>query len=165
MRYALEHGAQIILHMDADFSHDPKYIPEILAQSQSCDLVIGSRYIRGGGTRNWSMDRKILSAGGNALVRFLLRLPVHDCTGGFRCWRRDLIEKAGVLDLRVEGYAFQFLSLDRCFRVSARIIEVPIIFVDRLHGKSKMSRRIIFEAARTLFGLWWRRLARPSASL
>jgi dolichol-phosphate mannosyltransferase len=163
MRYALKHDAQFVLHMDADFSHDPKYLPEILAQSRSCDLVIGSRYIRGGGTRNWGMGRKILSAGGNSMVRLLLRLPVRDCTSGFRCWRRELIEKAGVLNLSVEGYAFQFLALERCFRAGALIVEVPILFVDRRHGKSKMSRRIILEATRALSGLWWQRLTRPSA--
>jgi dolichol-phosphate mannosyltransferase len=157
MRYALRHGAQMVLQMDADFSHDPKYLPAVLAKSPDYDLVIGSRYVRGGGTRNWGIDRKILSGGANALVRLLLRLPVRDCTGGFRCWKRELIEKAGVLDFKVEGYAFLFMTLDRCCRADARIGEVPIIFVDRQFGKSKMSRRIIMEAARVLFRLWRQR--------
>jgi len=157
MRYALKHGAQTVLQMDADFSHDPKYLGSILAKSPDYDLVIGSRYVKGGGTRNWGIDRKILSGGANALVRLLLGLKVRDCTGGFRCWKRELIEKAGVLDFKVEGYAFLFITLDRCVRANARIGEVPIIFVDRQFGKSKMSRRIIMEAARVLFGLWRKR--------
>lgn len=160
MRYALRHGAQLVLQMDADFSHDPKYLPSLLQKSSDCDLVIGSRYVPGGGTRNWGIDRKILSGGANALARTLLRIPVRDCTGGFRCWKRELIERSGVLDFKIEGYAFLFVTLDRCSRLGARIGEVPIIFVDRQYGKSKMSRRIILEAVRVLFSLWWRRLWR-----
>ena len=154
MRYALAHGAQLVLQMDADFSHDPKYLPALLEKSQSYDLVIGSRYVRGGGTRNWGLERKFLSGGANALVRALLRLPARDCTAGFRCWRRELIEKSGVLALKVEGYAFLFMTLERCYRVGARIGEVPIIFVDRQYGKSKMSRRIVVEATRMLIKTW-----------
>jgi dolichol-phosphate mannosyltransferase len=160
MRYALRRGAKLILQMDADFSHDPKYIPEILRQSHDCDLVIGSRYIPGGGTENWGMDRKILSGGANSLVRFLLNLSTHDCTGGFRCWKRELIESSGLLDLDVQGYAFQFMILDLLKKRHAVICEVPIIFVDRQFGKSKLSRRIIFEAGEVLFTLWFQRLMR-----
>lgn len=158
MRLALAQGAQLVLQMDADFSHDPKAIPALLRQSAQCDLVIGSRYIPGGGTRNWGLDRKILSGGANALARAMLCLPVRDCTGGFRCWRRTLIEQAGILDIHVEGYAFLFVTLDRCHQLGARIGEVPIIFADREHGKSKMNRRVIREAIRVLVRLWWRRL-------
>jgi dolichol-phosphate mannosyltransferase len=158
MRFALERGAQFILQMDADFSHDPKYLPEILEKSNTCDLVIGSRYIPGGGTQNWGVDRKILSGGANLVARTLLNLPARDCTGGFRCWRRELIESSRVLDVRVEGYAFLFVTLDRVRNCRATIGEVPIIFVDRQFGKSKMSRRIIQEAVRVLFRLWWQRL-------
>ena len=158
MRFAVAQGAQLILQMDADFSHDPKAIPSLLRRSADCDLVTGSRYVPGGGTRNWGLDRKILSGGGNALARLMLRLPIHDCTGGFRCWRRTLIEQASILDIRVEGYAFLFMTLDRCHHLGARIGEVPIIFADREHGKSKMSRRIVLEAIRVLLRLWWRRL-------
>jgi dolichol-phosphate mannosyltransferase len=160
MRYALRRGAQLILQMDADFSHDPKYLPAVLRESHDCDLVIGSRYVPGGGTENWGLDRKILSGGANSLVRFLLNLPTHDCTGGFRCWKRELIESSGLLDLNVQGYAFQFMILELLKKQRAVICEVPIIFVDRQYGKSKLSRRIILEAGEVLFQLWWRRLTR-----
>jgi dolichol-phosphate mannosyltransferase len=155
MRLALKNGARLILQMDADFSHNPQRLPALIAKSESedYDLVIGSRYIPGGGTENWGMDRKILSGGANLLVRKLLRLQTRDCTGGFRCWKRELIEKADVLDLKIEGYAFLFIAMDRCARLDAKIGEVPIIFADRQHGKSKMSRRIILEAMRVLFRL------------
>lgn len=156
MRFALEHGATRVLQMDADFSHNPSRIPALLAASEkeNFDLVIGSRYVPGGGTENWGWDRKILSGGANLLVRKLLRLKVRDCTGGFRCWKRELIEQAGVLDLKIEGYAFLFITMDRCTRLKAKVGEVPIVFVDRQFGKSKMNRRIILEAMCVLFKLW-----------
>lgn len=162
MRLALKNGAQRILQMDADFSHNPERLPALIAKSENedYDLVIGSRYIPGGGTQNWGIDRKILSGGANLVVRTLLGLKTRDCTGGFRCWKRDLIERCGALDLRVEGYAFLFITMDRCVRHNAKIGEVPIIFVDRQYGKSKMSRRIIMEAVRVLFRLWLARAGR-----
>lgn len=160
MRLAMQHQAARIIQMDADFSHHPKYLPAILKKSERCDLVIGSRYTRGGGTQNWGLDRQILSAGANLLARTLLGLRVRDCTSGFRCWKSELIERAGVLDVRVEGYAFLFLVTDLCRRERARIGEVPIIFADRMAGKSKMSRGIIFEAIQVLGKLWLKRLMR-----
>ena len=162
MRFALKNGAARVLQMDADFSHNPNRIPAILEKSESEDLglVIGSRYVPGGGTENWGIDRKILSGGANFMVRKMLNLKVRDCTGGFRCWKRELIEKAGVLDLKIEGYAFLFITMDRCTRLGAKVGEVPIIFVDRQFGKSKMSRRIIFEAMRVLLKLWLARLSK-----
>lgn len=159
MRFAIEQGAQLILQMDADFSHHPKDLPALLERSRDCDLVIGSRYVRGGGTRNWGLERKILSASANALARTLLGLPARDCTGGFRVWKRALIEASGVLDIRVEGYAFLFVSLDLCRRCGAKVGEVPIVFVDREHGQSKMSRKIIREAIKVLWTLWWQRVS------
>ncbi len=158
MRLAMKLGAPLILQMDADFSHDPKYLPAILAKSRDFDLVVGSRYVPGGGTQNWGWDRKILSATANGLARTMLKLPVRDCTGGFRCWKRELIERAGVLNVRVEGYAFLFITMDKVRSVGGRVGEVPIIFVDREFGKSKMSRRIILEAVRVLVRLWLARL-------
>ncbi len=157
MRLALNEGARLILQMDADFSHDPKYLPELLKMQAEgdCDLVIGSRYVPGGGTKNWGIDRKIMSAGANSLARALLDLSANDCTAGFRCWKRTLIEKSGVLDVQVQGYAFLFMTLYRCTRLGAKIGEVPIVFVDRQFGKSKMSRRIAVEAVRVLWKLWW----------
>ncbi len=162
MRLALENGAVWILQMDADFSHDPKYLPEILSKMarDNCDLVIGSRYVPGGGTRNWGIDRKIMSAGANNLARALLELPAHDCTAGFRCWKRELIEKSGVLDVQVQGYAFLFMTLYRCAQLGAKVGEVPIIFVDRQYGQSKMNRRIAVEGVRVLWKLWWQHLHR-----
>jgi len=162
MRLALSQGATRIVQMDADLSHDPAYLPAILQKSQECDLVLGSRYIRGGGTRNWGWDRKVLSGGANALVRLLLRLLVRDCTGGYRCWKREWIEKCDLLNLHVEGYAFLFIALERCYHAGAVIGEVPIIFNDRQYGKSKMSRKIILEAMRVLFGLWWQRIGKTN---
>lgn len=157
MRWAIARGANLIIQMDADFSHDPKHLPELIAKSDNCDLVIGSRYVRGGGTRNWGWERKVLSSAANALARTLLRLPIRDATGGYRCWHRELIERAKILEIDVQGYAFLFVSADLCRRAGARFGEVPIIFVDRQFGKSKMSRRIIIEAVRVLFGLALRR--------
>lgn len=157
MRLALENGATRVVQMDADLSHNPEHLPAILKKSETCDLVLGSRYIPGGGTRNWGWDRKVLSGTANGLVRLLLGVKARDCTGGFRCWRREWIEKCGILDLKVEGYAFLFIALDRAYRAGAVIGEVPIIFNDREFGKSKMSRKIIFEAMKVLFTLWWRR--------
>lgn len=158
MRYALKHDARLILQMDADFSHDPKYLPQILELSKTRDLVIGSRYVPGGGTENWGLDRKFLSGGANLMARLLLGLPVRDSTAGYRCWHRELLEKAGVLDLQLQGYAFQFVAIDRCRRVGATFGEVPIIFVDRQYGKSKMSRSIVIEAMRVLLTLGFKRL-------
>ncbi len=160
MRFALDHGAARIVTMDADFSHDPKYLPALLKKSEKYDLVIGSRYVRGGGTRNWGWDRKILSGGANWLARTLLSLPARDCTAGFRCWKRELIERAAILDVHVEGYAFLFLTMDNCRRARATVGEVPIIFVDRRFGHSKMSRHIVIEAVKVLWRLWKRRLSR-----
>jgi dolichol-phosphate mannosyltransferase len=158
MRFALQRDASLILQMDADFSHDPKYLPALLSKSASCDLVIGSRYVPGGGTKNWGIDRKVMSGGANALARTLLRLPVRDATSGFRCWKRELIERAGILDVNLQGYAFLFVTADRCRRAGASFGEVPIIFVDRQFGKSKMSRSIIIEAVRVLLTLWLYRM-------
>jgi dolichol-phosphate mannosyltransferase len=160
MRLAIAHGARRVVQMDADFSHHPKYLPALLKKGESCDLAIGSRYVRGGGTRNWGPHRKVLSAGANALVRTLLGLRVRDCTSGFRCWNAALIERAQVLEVRVEGYAFLFLVTDLCRRAGARIGEVPIVFADRTQGKSKMSRKIMLEGAQVLARLWVKRLRR-----
>lgn len=161
MACALDHGARLVLQMDADFSHDPSYLPALLAQSEENELVIGSRYVRGGGTRDWSLKRRLLSRGANTLARALLRLPLHDCTGGFRCWHADLIARCGVLDSRVQGYSFLFMTLDRCRRSGARIGEVPIVFTERRFGQSKMNGAIIREAVGVLFRLWLQQLGQP----
>jgi dolichol-phosphate mannosyltransferase len=164
MRFAMDRGAHRVLQMDADFSHDPATLPALLAQSESHELVIGSRYVPGGGTCGWSLKRRLLSRGANTLARTLLRLPLHDCTGGFRCWHTDLIERCGVLDSTVQGYAFLFLTLDRCRRSGAHIGEVPILFSERRSGQSKMNGTIIREAVGVLFRLWLQRLVSPPVS-
>ena len=161
MAFALDMGADLVLQMDADFSHDPAALPDLLALSETHDLVIGSRYVSGGGTRNWSLKRRLLSRGANSLARTLLRLPLHDCTGGFRCWHADLIERCGVLDSGVQGYSFLFMTLDRCRRTGARIGEVPIIFAERRLGQSKMNGAILREAIVVLFRLWVEHLGQP----
>lgn len=165
MRLALASGARLVLQMDADLSHDPAALPALLARSADCDLVIGSRYIPGGGTRNWGLGRRLLSRGGSLMAQTLLGLPARDCTGGFRCWRAESLRRLGILDLNVEGYAFQFSALDRCRRAGARVGEVPILFTDREFGQSKMSRRIVLEATGLLLRLWLQRLGRPSSAL
>lgn len=154
IRYALQNGAERVIQMDADFSHDPAHLPEIIAKGERYDLVIGSRYVAGGGTRNWGLDRVLLSGTANLLVRSLLRVPARDCTSGYRSWNRELIDRAQLLTLQAHGYAFLFAGLSRSHRLGASVHEIPIIFVDRQHGKSKMSKKIILEAMVILFKMW-----------
>ncbi|NTV65054.1 MAG: polyprenol monophosphomannose synthase [Oscillochloris sp.] len=153
---ALAEGAQLIIEMDADFSHDPRYLPDLIeAASSRYDLVIGSRYVRGGGTADWGVGRKVISRGGNVYAGVILGLPVADSTGGYRCYRRGVLETINLDAVRSNGYAFQVEMVYRARRVGARIGEIPIIFPDRRVGKSKMSRRIFFEA---LINVWRLRL-------
>jgi dolichol-phosphate mannosyltransferase len=158
IRFGLHHGARLILQMDADFSHDPRYLPEILAHSEHYDLVLGSRYIPGGGTMSWPMHRKLLSRSASFFARCLLGLPTRDCTGGFRCWKASVLENLDIVDLRVDGYAFQFVSLYLARRAGASVAEVPIVFMDRQNGRSKMTRKIAVEAAAILLRLTMHRL-------
>jgi dolichol-phosphate mannosyltransferase len=158
IQHILQEGADWLIQMDADFSHDPKYLPALLSKIENNDLVIGSRYVPGGGTRNWGWARRTLSATANRVARTLLALPVADCTGGFRCYRRELVEKARLWEMDAEGYGFLSASLYRCHCLGARIAEVPIIFVDRRFGKSKLSKRVIWEAIRLILRLWWQRV-------
>lgn len=159
MDRALAAGAELVLTMDADFSHDPRYLPALLRQAQEYEVVVGSRYIPGGGTRNWGWVRRLLSAGANLVARTLLALPVHDCTGGFRCYHREVVERVNPRTLRVEGYGFLTASLFRCHRAGYRIGEVPIVFVDRRLGQSKLSKRIIVEAVGVVLRLCFERLS------
>lgn len=156
--WALARDYTHILQMDADLSHDPKYLPEIIRASQHADLVLGSRYVPGGGTENWGLRRRILSRGGNAYARMILGLRVRDLTGGFRCWRRELLQELHLETIKATGYSFMIESLDRAIARKARVVEVPIIFADRTAGRSKMSKRIISEA---VFLVWRIRAARP----
>lgn len=155
-KYTIEHNYDAAFEMDADFSHDPSYLPDFLKEIEHADLVIGSRYVRGGGTSNWSPVRRFISGGGNVFARFMLGIPVLDCTAGFRCYRREVLENIGLDEVKSQGYGFQVEMTYRTLRKGYKIVETPIIFADRRVGKSKMSRKIMIEAffyvLRTRFG-------------
>ncbi len=155
---AIAEGAEQILTMDADFSHDPHYLPAMLEASQRYELVIGSRYIRGGGVRNWGPERKLLSWGANALAKALLGLHARDCTAGFRCYRRYVLEKVDPASIRANGYSYLIEMLYQCQRAGFAIGEVPIIFADRRLGQSKISQNEIYRAGRTVLRLALRRI-------
>jgi dolichol-phosphate mannosyltransferase len=153
-RRALAEGAEYIFEMDADFSHDPAYLPQLLeAAENSYDLALGSRYIGGGGTTNWGLVRRLISRGGNIYTRLILGVPVMDATGGFRCYRRRVLETIDLDAIHSNGYSFQIEMLYRTLRAGFRVGEVPIIFPDRRVGQSKMSRRIVLEALLTVWRL------------
>lgn len=155
---ALAEGAERILTMDADFSHDPSYLPAMLAASQHYELVIGSRYVRGGGVRNWGPERKLLSWGANALAKALLGLHARDCTAGFRCYQRQVLETVNPASIRANGYSYLIEMLYQCQRAGFTIGEVPIIFTDRRAGQSKISQNEIYRAGRTVARLALQRL-------
>ncbi len=144
--YAIDHQYEAAFEMDADFSHDPRYLPDFLAKIEHADLVIGSRYIPGGCTPNWSLGRRLISGCGNLFARTLLRMPVQDCTAGFRCYRRSLLERIGLDSIQSQGYGFQVEMAYRTHKLGFKIVETPIVFMDRRVGKSKMSRAIVLEA-------------------
>lgn len=154
----LEEGYRVIITMDADLSHDPAKLPELYAATERHDVAIGSRYVPGGGTENWPLSRRLLSRTASAMARTLTGLPVRDCTGGFRAYRRDMIINADLVNSRTEGYSFLMETLFKCHRAGASICEVPIIFADRQRGQSKISRKIILEAGWVLLKLFWCRL-------
>jgi dolichol-phosphate mannosyltransferase len=143
---AFESGAARIVQMDADWSHDPKYLPQLVGGLEKYDLVIGSRYVKGGGVRNWNIMRKVISRGGSIFARTVLNLRQHDLTGAFKAWRRDTLASLPWGELHSGGYVFQIETTFLAARAGARIREVPIVFVDRAAGESKMSRRIFVEA-------------------
>jgi dolichol-phosphate mannosyltransferase len=142
--------------MDADFSHDPHNLPHLLKAIDHADLVIGSRYIPGGDTPCWSPARRLISSSGNIFARFLLGISIQDCTAGFRCYRCEVLRSIDLDTIQSEGYAFQIELVYRIMKRGFRIVEVPIVFIDRRLGKSKMSLRIVIEAftyvLRTRFG-------------
>jgi len=147
-RWALDRGYAYICEMDCDFSHDPARLPDLVATAQhGADLVIGSRYTRGGGVRDWSLARRVISRGGCLYAQAFLQLRVHDLTGGFKCFRRAVLEAIDLDDVTAEGYAFQIEMTYRTSLLGFRIQEVPITFTDRVAGGSKMSRRIVAEAS------------------
>ena len=145
---ALDGGATIVVHMDADFSHDPAVLPSLIApiQSGEADLVLGSRYTAGGGVVNWGLSRRLLSRGGSIFARTVLGLKPRDLTGGFKAWRASTLAAVPFEGVRAGGYVFMIEMTYRASRAGARIREVPITFRDRTVGQSKMSRRIIVEA-------------------
>lgn len=158
-RRALAEGAAFICEMDADFSHDPSYLPQLLAAAETrYDLALGSRYVPGGGTTDWGIIRQLISRGGNLYARAILGLPVMDATGGFRCYRRRVLETINLDDIQSNGYAFQIELVYRTMRAGFRIGELPIIFPDRRVGRSKMSRRIVLEALINVWRLRFRNL-------
>jgi dolichol-phosphate mannosyltransferase len=144
-KYAIENGYDAAFEMDADFSHDPRYLPDFLKAIEHADLVIGSRYIPGGDTPNWSLLRRFISGGGNIFARFMLGIPVHDCTAGYRCYRREVLENIDLDTIQSQGYAFQIELAYRVMKHGFKIVETPIVFLDRRVGKSKMSRKIVIE--------------------
>lgn len=145
-KWAFKKNYDVIIQMDADFSHDPKYIHAMLREINQNDLVIGSRYIKGGGTKDWGIIRQIISRGGNLYSKIILGLPINDLTGGFKCWRAKLLKKMDLSQVTSSGYCFQIEMNYKAHKSGARIKEIPIIFVDRVLGNSKMSKSIVLEA-------------------
>jgi dolichol-phosphate mannosyltransferase len=143
---ALAGGAELVLEMDADFSHDPADVPRLIEAARDADLVLGSRYVDGGTIANWGPVRRFVSAGGSLYARLVLGVPVHDLTSGFKCFRREVLEALDLDAIASRGYAFQIETTYRALRAGFRVVEVPIRFVDREHGGSKMSRSIFAEA-------------------
>ncbi|AFE10736.1 polyprenol monophosphomannose synthase [Corallococcus sp. CA054B] len=152
-RWALAEGYTFILEMDADFSHDPRYLPTFLdAAEGGADLVLGSRYVDGGGTVNWGVGRKIISRGGSLYARSILGVDVRDLTGGFKCFNRRVLESINLDEVRSTGYAFQIELTYRTLRKGFTVREVPIVFEDRRVGHSKMNKKIFVEA----LGMVWK---------
>ena len=147
-RRALADGAELVLEMDCDFSHDPNDVPRLIAAAEDADLVLGSRYVRGGGTANWGLVRRAISRWGSLYAQVLLGLGVRDLTGGFKCYRRAVLERIDLDAITSRGYAFQIETTYRALRAGFRVAEIPIRFTDREVGGSKMSRAIVLE------GVW-----------
>jgi len=144
--WALDRGYGAIVEMDADGSHDPAELPALLAALEDADLVVGSRWVKGGTVRNWPRSRELLSRGGNAYARIMLGLAVHDATGGYRAYRAATLNDIGLHSVRSQGYCFQIDLTLRAVRAGRKVVEVPITFTERAHGNSKMSQAIVAEA-------------------
>ncbi len=145
-QWGLARGYDLFIEMDADLSHHPAYLPDMIARTARHDVVIGSRYVPGGGVKGWSWPRKFISKGGSLYARLILGLPIQDLTGGFNLWKREVLEKIDMNSVRSEGYAFQIELKYKAFQNGFSLTEHPIIFEDRRAGKSKMSKRIVAEA-------------------
>jgi dolichol-phosphate mannosyltransferase len=160
-RQALALGAERIFEMDADLSHDATYLPDFLRWiDRGADVVLGSRYVKGGGVENWGLSRKIISRGGCLYAQTILRLPYRDLTGGFKCFRRRVLETIDLDSIDTAGYGFQIEMTYRAHQLGFRIVELPIVFVDRQVGESKMSNDIVVEAMKNV---WKLRFSRPPA--
>jgi dolichol-phosphate mannosyltransferase len=151
-KWALEHGFEYVFEMDADFSHDPADLPRLLDGAKRSGVAVGSRWVAGGGTENWSLLRTLISRGGSMYAKLILGVPVNDLTSGFKCFSSSVLRKLDLDSLGSNGYAFQVEVNFRCHRLGYRIVEVPIRFVDRRVGKSKMSSGIVIEA----MGVVWK---------
>jgi dolichol-phosphate mannosyltransferase len=145
-RRALDEGAGLVLEMDSDFSHDPVYLPRLLGEARRADVVLGSRYVRGGGVSDWGPLRRAVSRGGSAYARLVLGVEVRDLTGGFKCFRREVLEAIDLDAITARGYAFQVEMTYRAIQLGFRVVEVPIIFRERRVGSSKMDLSIVAEA-------------------
>ncbi|MEX2106913.1 MAG: polyprenol monophosphomannose synthase [Solirubrobacterales bacterium] len=145
-RRALAAGAGLVLEMDSDFSHDPAYLPRMLAEAERADVVLGSRYVPGGGISDWGPLRKAISRSGSAYARLVLGVRVRDLTGGFKCFRREVLETIDLDAVQARGYAFQVEMTYRAIQCGFKVVEVPIVFRDRRAGSSKMDRSIVAEA-------------------
>ena len=157
-RWALARDYRLVVEMDADFSHDPRHLPELVAAIDAgADLAVGSRYVEGGGTRNWGLGRRLISRAGGRYARTVLGVDVRDMTAGFVCYRREALERIDLDAISSNGYSFQIEMKYRAHRAGLRIVEVPIVFEDRRVGQSKMSRAIVAEA---LWMVWKLRLGR-----
>jgi dolichol-phosphate mannosyltransferase len=143
---ALETGAELVLEMDSDFSHDPADLPRLIAAADAADLVLGSRYVPGGGVTSWGRLRRLVSRGGSAYARVLLGVPVRDLTGGFKCFHRRVLEAIDLEHVHADGYGFQIELTYKAVRAGFKVTEVPILFRERSVGKSKMTARIALEA-------------------
>jgi dolichol-phosphate mannosyltransferase len=150
-RYAIKNEYDYAIQMDADFSHNPKYIPQLLAKAQDNDVVIGSRYIQGGGVENWPLHRFLLSYGASKYVWLITGLPVKDPTAGFKCISCEALKKLDLDNIKSNGYSFQIETIYKLWKKGANVAEVPIIFVDRKKGETKMNAKIVFEA---IFIVW-----------
>jgi dolichol-phosphate mannosyltransferase len=147
MNFALEHNFDLFVNMDADFSHHPRYLPAILAGMDGHDVMIGSRYVAGGGSANWPLSRRLMSRSVNTLVSLLMRIPAHDCSGAYRCYRVSKLRQSQLERVRSRGYSFQQEVLYRCRKAGCKIGETPILFENRRAGKSKVN---VAEAVRSI---------------
>lgn len=161
-KWALEHGFEAIVEMDADWSHRPEDLAKLVKAIPDFDFVVGSRWVSGGAVANWTLSRKMISLGGSFYARQILRFPIRDWTGGFNAWKAGTLQKIGLDSVRSEGYSFQIELKYRASRLGLKGTEIPIVFEDRRAGQSKMSSRIVFEALYRVWGM--RRLVQQQPS-